>query len=242
MTGEGEGHDHSGGDMTLRYAEVDASLAITAGAELDSRTCECCATAMALTAGGPFVAYRERSADEVRDIAIVRRTSGQWSNPGLIAGDGWKIQGCPVNGPQAEARGNAVAVAWFSGADDRSRVSLALSSDGGTSFGPPISIAEKGAAGYVDCAFLADDRVAISWLEDDGSMMRLRVREARADGTLTAPKTVASTTRGRTGFPRLAVAGDSLFVGWSEKGDAPRIHLARASVSKGIEIDSRRTE
>lgn len=232
MTGEGGGHDESGGDMTLRYAEVDANLAVTAAAELDTRTCECCATAMTMAAEGPLLAYRDRSDDEVRDIGVVRRVAGNWTAPGLLANDGWKIHGCPVNGPQADSRGKLVAVAWFSAADERPRVSLALSSDGGAAFGPPVAIADAGAAGFVDCAILKDDRVAITWLEDDGSAMRLRIREAAGAGALTPATTIASTTRGRTGFPRLALEGDALYVVWNEKGDAPRIRLARATVAR----------
>jgi hypothetical protein len=232
MTGEGGGHGESGGDMTLRYAEVDASLAVTAAAELDARTCECCATAMTMTDEGPLVAYRDRSDGEIRDIGVVRRVSGNWTAPVSLAKDGWQIHGCPVNGPQTDARGTMVAAAWFSLAGERPRVSFALSSDGGARFGAPVEIAGKGAAGFVDCAIVADDRIAITWLEDDGSVMRLRLREAVAGDALTPAVTIASTTRGRTGFPRLALAGDSMYVVWNEKGDAPRIHLARATVAK----------
>ncbi|MGK2859194.1 MAG: hypothetical protein ACSLFQ_18495 [Thermoanaerobaculia bacterium] len=232
MSGEGGGHGESVGDMTLRYAEVDAELAVTATAELDSRTCECCATAMTMTEQGPLVAFRDRSEDEVRDIGIVRRVSGRWSEPRVLANDGWKIHGCPVNGPQADARGRQAAVAWFSKAGDRPRVSLVISKDEGSGFGPAIPIAERGAEGFVDCAFLGDDRVAITWLEDDGEGMKLQLREVGGDGSLTPAVTIASTTRGRTGFPRLALAGDSLYVVWNEKGDSPRIHLARATVGR----------
>jgi hypothetical protein len=232
MTGEGEGHDHEdGGNMTLRYAEVDASLALTGAAELDARTCECCTTTIAMTTAGPLVAYRDRSDDEIRDIGVARLVSGAWTS-GTLNADGWKIHGCPMNGPQADARGEAVAVAWFTIADERPRVRLAISRDAGASFGAPIDLAEKAAAGYVDCAFIADDRVVVTWIEDDGAHARLRMREVTLDGTMLPASTIATTTRGRTGFPRIAVAGRSIFVVWNEKGDSPRIHLARALVGQ----------
>ncbi|MFA6956932.1 MAG: hypothetical protein WC538_13780 [Thermoanaerobaculia bacterium] len=232
MTGEGEGHDHEGqGDMMLRYAEVDASLAVSDAAELDARTCECCTTTIAMTTAGPIAAYRDRSADEVRDIGVARLASGEWKAEPLSA-DGWKIHGCPVNGPQADARGDAVAVAWFTIANDRPRVRLAFSHDAGSSFGTPLDIAEAPASGYVDCVFIANDRVAVTWLEDDGAKGHLRMREITADGTMLPVTTVATTTRGRTGFPRLAMSGTSIFVVWNEKGDSPRIHLARAAVAQ----------
>lgn len=232
MTGEGEGHDHGGGgDMTLRYAEVDASLVVGRGAEIDARTCECCTTAMAMTPAGPLVAYRDRSPEEVRDIAVARLDGEAW-RAGAFVADGWTIHGCPVNGPQADARGASVAVAWFTLAGERPLVRLAFSGDGGGTFGPAVDVGAAAAAGYVDVAYVADGRVAVTWLEDDGAGARLMIREALADGTMLPARAVATTTRGRTGFPRLALAGGSLFVAWNEKGGAPRIHLARALVSQ----------
>ncbi|MBI2213163.1 MAG: exo-alpha-sialidase [Acidobacteria bacterium] len=230
MTGEGAGHDHAGGDMTLRYAEVDGSLAVTGATELDSRTCECCTTAIAMTATGPLVAFRDRTADEIRDVAISRFYAGLWHTPSFIA-DGWKIHGCPVNGPQVDAHGNAVAVAWFTIAHELPRVRLAFSRDGGATFGAPIDVASASAAGYVDVAFVSDGQVAITWLEDDGAQARLMLREVLTDGTMLPVTTIATTTRGRTGFPRLTVSGKSIFVVWNEKGESPRIHLARAIVA-----------
>jgi hypothetical protein len=42
--------------------------------------------------------FRDRSVDEVRDIAIARRISNAWSASKPVHGDGWQISGCPVNG------------------------------------------------------------------------------------------------------------------------------------------------
>jgi hypothetical protein len=231
MTGEGEGHDHAGGDMTLRYAEVDAALAVSGATEIDARICECCTTAIAMAAGGPLVAYRDRSGDEVRDIGVARIDGETWRSVGFAADD-WKIHGCPVNGPQADARGELVAVAWFTIAKEQPRVRLAFSRDGGASFGAPLDVAAAKAAGYVDVAFVADGRVAVTWLEDDGAEARLQLREVLADGTMLSPTMIATTTRGRTGFPRIAVSGGSIFVAWNEKGESPRIRLARAFVAQ----------
>ena len=61
--------DHGGGgDMSLRFASFARDGKQTADTELDLRVCECCPTAVAVTADGPIVAYRNRSPTEVRDI------------------------------------------------------------------------------------------------------------------------------------------------------------------------------
>ena len=55
------------GNMTIRTAFVADSIG--PGVPLDDRVCECCSTSAAMTANGPVIVYRDRSADEVRDIA-----------------------------------------------------------------------------------------------------------------------------------------------------------------------------
>ena len=53
------------------------------GAEerVDGRVCDCCQTALVRTPRGLLAAFRDRSEDEVRDIAIARFENGAWSPP-----------------------------------------------------------------------------------------------------------------------------------------------------------------
>ncbi|MDX1407284.1 MAG: hypothetical protein R3330_04100, partial [Saprospiraceae bacterium] len=69
QAGEGHGHRHGGGAMTLRAAEFDVDGNLFAEAELDSMVCECCQTDAAMTSTGPIVVYRNRSDQEIRDIS-----------------------------------------------------------------------------------------------------------------------------------------------------------------------------
>ena len=130
---------HHGGDMTLRYAALGIDGELTDEAVLDTRACDCCPTAAVLTDRGLVVAYRDRSASEVRDVSVVRLVDGAWTDPERVHDDGWEINACPVNGPALAARGDRVALAWFTGADS-ARVELAMSDDGGAGFGDPITI------------------------------------------------------------------------------------------------------
>ena len=68
-----------------------------------------------MTAEGPVVVYRDRSEaeKEIRDISIVRLKGKKWSAPRPVFQDGWRLNGCPVNGPAVAAAGRRVAVAWF---------------------------------------------------------------------------------------------------------------------------------
>ncbi|HXV60527.1 MAG TPA: exo-alpha-sialidase, partial [Vicinamibacteria bacterium] len=123
---------------------------------LDDRVCECCQTAMAVTDEGWFVAYRDRSAEEIRDIAYVRRVDGTWTEPKTLNPDGWKIDGCPVNGPQVTASGRRLAIAWFSAAEDEPRVQVVFSSDFGESFSAPVRLAASSPLGRVDIELVDD--------------------------------------------------------------------------------------
>jgi hypothetical protein len=91
------------GSMALRTALVGEH--VEKAELLDSRVCDCCQTAAAMTSGGAVVAYRDRSDHEIRDVAVVRRGRGGWTAPRPVAEEGWEIAGCPVNGPAVAASG-----------------------------------------------------------------------------------------------------------------------------------------
>jgi len=216
--------------MSLRFARLDAEGVFSDAAVLDDRVCDCCPTDAVQTENGAVVVYRDRSTDEIRDIAIVRLVDGRWSEPALIHADGWEINGCPVNGPAVAAAGENVAVAWFTGAGEQPRVLAAFSSDGGASFGAPIQVDGGEAIGRVDIVFSRDGTAAVSWLEQDGEAVALRIRGVRADGATTraAPaRTVARFAAGRaSGYPALAVHGDSLLVAWTDPDETIPLRTA----------------
>ena len=68
--------------MTLRSAEIDKDGKLSNEVELDGRVCDCCQTGATWTKKGPIVVYRDRSEDEIRDIAI--RIVDQMVMEGLI--------------------------------------------------------------------------------------------------------------------------------------------------------------
>ena len=209
------------GPMTLRTALLDQG-APKSGELVDDRVCDCCQTDAALAAAGPVIAFRDRAADEVRDIYVVRRTSAGWSKPVLVGADDWKIPGCPVNGPAVAAAGKLVTVAWFTGAPPGPRVQLAVSNDGGATFGKPVLIDTGKPLGRVDLALDGTDAI-VSWMSLVGDNAVIRLRRVSAKGKVGIPMAVAATSAARgSGFPRLAVLGGRLYVAWVEEGDQGR--------------------
>lgn len=221
-----EGHDHKG-SMQLRYADLDASLKVQNEKVLDARVCECCTTAMTMTASGPLVAYRDRSQDEIRDIGIARRAGGKWSQPKLVNADGWKIPGCPVNGPQLASRGKLAAAAWFTAPENKARVNVAFSRDAGATFGKPLRVdGGTNVIGRVDVLLLSDDSALVSWIENEAIMLR----RVHANGKMDAPQKLAATTSARAaGFPRAALIGKTAYFAWTD-ATAKQIRLAAVAL------------
>ncbi len=212
------------GPMTLRTTQIDAT--VQPGELLDPRVCDCCQTDAAWTSAGPVVVYRDRSDEEIRDIAIVRRTATGWTAPALVHADTWRIPGCPVNGPAVAAAGRRVAVAWFTAAPPGARVLAAFSDDAGATFAPPIEIDGDRPLGRVDLALTATGDAVVSWLAVEGQGAKVRLRRLSAAGP-GAPFSVAATSATRSsGFPRMALQDDRLVLAWVEDGEPSRLRAA----------------
>jgi hypothetical protein len=221
------------GSMALFSGRLSAAGEPREEQRIDPRTCDCCQTdAAVLDDGAVVVVYRDRSAEEVRDIAVVRRApDGAWSEPRLVAEDGWFIPGCPVNGPAVAAHGQEVAVAWFTlGADATPRVQLARSGDGGRSFGFPQRVDGGRPVGRVDLLALGDGSLLLSWLEagEDGGAAWMARRFPR-EGSPGPPLRIAEASGERSaGFLRLAAlpGGSAALAAWTDPATR-RLRLAR---------------
>jgi hypothetical protein len=200
---------------------------------LDARVCECCQTAMAPIEGGFFVAYRDRSPEEIRDISYVRFVSGRWSEPRTLSDDGWHLTGCPVNGPQAAADGNRLALPWFTASKDDPRVQVVFSEDGGATFGAPIRVDAGRALGRVDVELKGDGAV-VTWLARSTRGGEVLARRVSPKGDASEVVTVASTGADRaSGFPRMASFDGKIYVAWTEaesRQGPTRVQLARLAL------------
>lgn len=206
-----EGGMEGNGDMELRAGD---------GTALDGRVCDCCQTAMAMTSEGPVVAYRDRSPEEIRDISIVRKTAGGWTHPKTLHPDGWKIMGCPVNGPALDARGKRVVAAWFTAANNQPRVYVAFSDDAGATFGPPILAGSGNVAGRVDVVLLEDGDAVVTFASQAEGKAMLQWQAVKPDGR----RTGAGSTGPVSGFPRAARWGENVAIVWST-GDEARLNI-----------------
>lgn len=223
-------HDSHGGkeEMTLRFAKISASGEVVERTSLDGRTCDCCQTGMAATENGLVAVYRDRSQEEIRDIAFVRYEDGKWSQPGILHSDGWEIKGCPVNGPAIDAIGEEVAVGWFTGAETQNKVKLIRSHDGGKNWEEPIVIDGDRPVGRVDVQILPDTSALLSWLAADN---QIKVQRISRDGKELGSAIVATVEGGRSlGFPQLAYREGAVYLAWTDTNEPKQIKMVRASL------------
>jgi hypothetical protein len=201
----------------------------TAETAVVPRVCECCQTSLAESADGIVVAYRGRSAAEVRDIHITRFADSRWSPPVRVHEDGWKINGCPVNGPAVAASGRDVVVAWFTGSTGAGRAFVAFSRDSARTFGAPIRVDDDGTRGHVDVERLPDGSAAVSYTDAAGAQPRFNVRRIDASGARSPAITIADVAG--SDYPRLAQGRGELLFAWTETGDAgSQVRTARAAL------------
>jgi hypothetical protein len=218
-------------EMALYFRRADAGGPAGPETLVDARVCDCCQTDMAVTSRGPVAVYRDRSPEEIRDIRIIHYRSGAWTKGAIVHEDGWETGACPVNGPAVAARGETVAVAWFTAAGGVPRVRLAFSGDAGESFDAPVEIDDGNPAGRVDVVMLEDRSALVSWLErTGGDHAEVRVRAITTAGRAGESVGVSPSSGERaSGFPRMArVADGSVIVAWTDVAELePRVRVAR---------------
>jgi hypothetical protein len=144
-----------------------------------------------------------------------------------VHADGWKIDGCPVNGPAVAARENRVVVAWFTSPNDSARVSLAFSDDGGATFSPPVRSDDGHPLGRVDVGLLDDGTAVVSWLERTAAGAEVRVRSIAASGRRGPSVRIGTSSAERaSGFPRMASTGKRMVLAWTDPGRPSHIRVA----------------
>ncbi len=215
---QGDG-PHAGGAMQLRQLDFDLDLQRGTDNLLDAAACDCCQTDAAVTTRGPLVVYRDRSDGDIRDIAAVRRTAGKWGTPVSVHADGWKIAGCPVNGPAIAATGNDAVVGWYSEAGEAPALRLARTTDAGDSFAAPVVVdSGKQLLGRVDVALDAK-QAWVTWLREANGVQTLMLARYAPDLSRELQRMEVAKLEGRghaTGSPKLVVDGTAAWLVWTD--------------------------
>jgi hypothetical protein len=219
--------------MALRYGLISNDSSIADRQELDSLTCDCCQTSAVMTKEGLVVAYRDRvvqsANSEIRDIKILRKTNSGWEASQNTPVDNWYIQACPVNGPVLSARGNQVAMAWFTAANNQAKVKVVFSSDNGKSFADSIEVDSQNNLGRVGLAWLDNENAVVSWIGMRTGNAQLLSRVVNINGQMQEIENIASIDMARgSGVPQLVTLSNSeILFAYTQTGKTPAI-LTRA--------------
>jgi thiol-disulfide isomerase/thioredoxin len=138
-----------------------------------------------------------------------------------VHADGWKIAGCPVNGPMLAASGREVVAAWYTYAGQRPGVRVAFSGDAGATFDRPIELdAPRGARvpiGRVDVVIDRPGEALVSWIAAEREQGRLLIRRVARDGRRGPEVELAAIAAAREGgFPRMERLGDDVVIAWTD--------------------------
>lgn len=240
--GSSAGHQgHAAGAMSIRSALVDFEGTLSPESLIDERVCDCCQTAIAVDERGyTLVAYRDRSAEEIRDISLKKGSpESGWSNP-VSTKDHWGIAGCPVNGPSIDVFRNHLALAWFTAGQDKPRVQVAFSGTDTLQLTPGIRMDSGEAVGRVDVVQLSEDSAVVSWVEPQGLEDYVRAQWVNDRGQKGPLRTVSQTESSRaSGFPRLVRHGDRFYLATTRgvPGGASKITLTSWPLSDMLPAD-----
>jgi hypothetical protein len=215
------------GDVALLQTGLNAEGMPGPEREVDPRVCECCAPSSIALSGQILAVYRDRSPEEIRDIAIVRFDGTRWSEPRIVSEDRWEIYACPINGPSIDARNGVVAVAWYTASGNKSAAKVAFSTDDGNTFGSAITFDDGEPVGRVDVALLDSGDALVTWIEHSPAGGQVRVKRVDKNGTLHPSLVAGPTSIGpASGFPRIVAAGGGAVAAWTDTGE----HLVRTAL------------
>jgi hypothetical protein len=204
-------------DVAMMYTTIGPDGTLGPETTISSRVCDCCQPNSVRTSNGILTTYRQRTEKEIRDIAVVRFDGTKWSEPKTVFDDNWHIDACPINGPAIAAHENQVGIVWFTGVNDKPKVELAFSSDGGNNFAPPIQVDEGNPIGRVGIAMLDSGSAVVTWLERGAKGGELKARLIDKDGTRNPPIVIGSTNAGSSsGFPRIERNGNTVIIAWTD--------------------------
>jgi len=164
---------------------------------------------------------------------LIRFSKEEWSDPYPVFEDGWTIPGCPVNGPALDAYENQDAIAWFTAPNHEAKVNIAFSKDGGRSFRNPIQIDHGSPIGRTDVIWLNDKTVLVSWIEEGEEADQLILKSIGLDDANIKDQKSFIINSGRgSGYPKLALSGNFIFITWTDPGDGGSIRSEWISIKK----------
>lgn len=220
-SGNIEESDHSlEGKKILTVGELH-SKGLQKVKDIVTPICSCCRLSSTLLDGRYAVTYRGRSSDEIRDIYWMKADKNEDWHQVLVADDGWKINGCPVNGPDVDVTDNKVAIAYFTMHDGKPKTRLAVSTDSGDHFSQLHDLAQSSGKGKTQVLWLNSDVILTLWIEEveEGSDIApwIRIQKWNTEGKSSDVMNIKKVKNDfYTGFPQMALLKDKVYIAYTD--------------------------
>ena len=215
---------HSAGNYLLRSARLTRNGRWQDIQQVDGRTCSCCHPAMTTHDGQILLAYRDRSMQEIRDMALSRYQNGRWSTPSSIHHDGWQIHGCPVQGPSISAAGEGFVTVWFTAAQNLPAINMAAQLASGNRVFKQLQ--DKTASGFVDSVALPGQRVAMLWMSQEaGRAQHLNLQTIDLKDGRLSTRVIRKMAHRVIGFPSMQSFQQGVYIAY--ESDHKSIKLLR---------------
>ncbi|QPJ60471.1 MAG: exo-alpha-sialidase [Candidatus Nitronauta litoralis] len=222
---------------------IDQGATFGKNIKVSGNICPCCRPALAIDPNGTlYLAWRHILKGDERVIVVASSSdSGKtWSAPVPVTKKGWVINGCAHSGPAMKWIKGKLILTWYTAAENKARLLMTTSNDGGKTFSSPRSIhgpvldpnhphmAEVGGEAWIIFQGRYPDKqdgwgAAIPW-----------VTRVTAEGKTTKPQALPAGENG-IAYPQLFPGnGGRLYAVWIEFGKkGPQMMLSRGRLKPG---------
>ncbi len=218
--------DGATGGTTSTYMtkSTDGGNTWSKNVRVGTNVCPCCRVTWGFVNGKVILGWRYVEAGDIRDIYVATSEDkgDTWGKAAPVFKDGWKIKGCPHVGPAMAVMNGKLYVTWFTEGANDPAIYLAVSADGGKTFGTRTKLSVGTTDPTHPRIVVNEDRLGVVFQARDAKAkggwgkMGVYYREIHADGAMSALAR-AGEGKGALTYPtaQLGLSG-RIFLGWTE--------------------------
>lgn len=236
--GPAEERREVGDKVLLQTALFSADGDLLMNNQIDEEVCGHCSIDLTGTGNEMSVVYRGGVDGEVR-IARFNESTLDWGTPEVVqsasSGSLARLQAetHSTSGAGIDMNGRYTAVVWDTPgeeSDNCRNVYLTYAVSGEAGFRTPIAIAgtDLCSLGRPDALVADSGEMAVSWLRQSGEQAAVMLSFVSGDGTVQQTVQVGITSASQSsGTPRIARAGESVMIAWTQTAPTYRVRTAR---------------
>jgi len=182
-----------------------------------------------LRLSGHYAVWWESNTDSSVTLFAARSTNGRnWEQKVAADTTDHGVRGCgrPAPAIAADSASGYVHIAYFAEPKSGAGIFFAHSMDKGATFHSPVPIVFGRNPARVSVAS-SGDKVAVAYEDPNSSQPLVGVAISRSMGHIFESRSIATSENGRARQPVIRLAGDSVFLWWSEYSPDPRVSATR---------------